>query len=201
MSARDYRQDPFNRIRGQTMKLIMKMMAREGDRLSAAMIVKEPWVVQPNRFFDKSGLCGDPSGLFDLIPHESKVALHFTQPGEVHKASGTYFISSQTGGVRGGDVHRLYTKKGDGKSIVKEVCEALGVMVVPYKDVGESVAFSTIDSKRSVLSGEIGIKKLSENYCVIICRTKGDSREFEKFVKMLVDLTGYSSKEYLDIII
>lgn len=201
MSTRDCIKDPFNRIRGQAMKLIMKMMAREGDRLSAAMVMEDPWVVQPNRLFDKSGLCGDPSGLFDLIPYESKVALHFTQPGEVHKASRTHFISSQPRGVRGGDVHRLYTKKGDGKSIVKEVCGALDVMVVSYKDGGESVVFSTVDSKRSVLSGEVGIKRLSEDYCVTICRTKGDAREFEKFVKMLVDLIGYSSKKYLDIII
>nr|AGE95940.1 chk1-like ser/thr protein kinase [Encephalitozoon cuniculi] len=195
VSSRGGCQVPLSSIGDQAMGLVMRMTAKEDRRPSVSTVMKDPWVMQPNELLDESGLCRDSCRLFSLVPRQTGSALHFTQPGEVHKTPRTRPVSSQPRRAGSGDICRVYIGEESLRLALRRVCDALDWMVVSHRVAKEHVMFSTVDSRRSVLSGEVGVIRLDEGCCMTIRRAKGDPQEFKRFTRVLAESLGCNGRK------
>lgn len=171
--------EPFNRLREPVLRLIEKMLREEDRRISIEEIERDKWINQTNTIIGRNQECVDPS----FLDNVSKAAddLHFTQP-EVLNAKRCFLNSSQP--VQPPHLpilHRFYIG-GSTKSSIETVCEILESMMVMIQRNSNAIIFSTTDSKRNKLVGEIVIQELNGNSIVTIKRTKGDLVEFKKFL-------------------
>lgn len=180
---------PFSRIRGSVLGLIKKMVCGEEGRTRLHEIETDAWFRQENRFADDLGLCNNPQGLFGLFPQSSDRPLHFTQPDRIQRVSRARFVSSQPHAERSiPSLHRLYIKEGEVYNVVGKICSVLKTMVVPHEMCGDSIMFSTIDTKRSSLTGEVEVRELDGCCCVTLHKLRGDGHEFRKFLNVFVEL-------------
>lgn len=78
------------------------------------------------------------------------------------------------------EIHRVYMKKKDIQVDVNKVSEALDAMIVPYEAARSLIMFSTIETRRSLLTGEVELQNATQ--------LKGDGHRFGKFIKALIEL-------------
>lgn len=170
---------PFDKIRGQTMVLIENMLAAERSRHTIGDIEADSWFRQSNRLVGGDGECTDPSFLDGVV--ENPIDLYYTQPDQLR--SNQCFAASSLP-AHSADLPEMYRLYISGKPdvVVLSIKEVLDKMIVPCGLEANSIVFSTVDTKRNRLNGEIVVQELKNNCFVTIKRTKGDFLEFEKFV-------------------
>lgn len=181
---------PFNKMRGQALEFTKKMLRKERNRITLDEIENDPWFKQDNRLLGCDGLCSSASELFILVPRFEDHQLHFTQPDQIQRVSRTRFLCSQPQRLKGNipEIHRVYVKEKNVCVVVKKVCEVFDIMIVLHEATGESIVFSTTDTRRSLLTGEVEVKEL-HGYCyVTLHKLKGDIYEFRKFTKAFIEL-------------
>ncbi|KAM0680777.1 Serine/threonine-protein kinase Chk1 [Glugoides intestinalis] len=171
--------DPFSRLREPVLRLIERMLREEDRRISLEEVENDKWVNQTNTILGENLECIDPS----FLDNGSKriTDLHFTQP-EVLNAKKCFLNTSQP--VQPPHLpilHRFYIGANI-KTSIETVCEVLEGMAVMLQRNSNAILFSTTDSKRNKLVGEIVIQELNGNSIVTIKRTKGDLLEFKKFL-------------------
>ncbi|KAF9762455.1 putative serine/threonine-protein kinase CHK1 like protein [Nosema granulosis] len=179
---------PFSKIRDKILSLIKKLICVESKRITLEEAFQHPWVMEDNRLMSKDGLCGDPNALFNLLPHKEDIELVFTQPDAIQQNSNNNFLSSQpiktTSNIPG--FFRFY-KRGKIEKIMAEVAELLRWMVVPFNQNNTVISFSTTDTKRLNLKGEITFTAVNNYIYITIIKIKGDSGEFRKFINTFSD--------------
>lgn len=180
---------PFNKIREHTYDFIKKFLVKESERITIMEIEKNGWFKQENKLLGADGQCVNPYELFSLIPKTNERELHFSQPNNTRVVSKSKFILSQPihQNTNSPTMHRLY-RSDSAFNVIRNVCEALNVMVVPYTIKDMVLIFSTTDTKRSLLTGEIEVKNVDKNCCVTLHKTKGDNHEFKKFICSFTDV-------------
>lgn len=170
---------PFDRVRDQTLALIKRMLAPERKRCGIEEIERDPWVMQRNTLINARNECTDASYLDGAV--ENITELHYSQPDQLRN---NLRFADWSQPVQNGDlpiIYRLYIG-GLADAAIRSIRDALEGMVVPC-DVGtNTVVFSTTDTKRNRLCGEIFVQELNGNCFVTVRRTKGDLLEFKKFV-------------------
>lgn len=170
---------PFNVLRRQTMLLIKGMLSPERDRFTIVEIEKDPWFRQKNSLMDDFYNCKNPS--FLIGAKEVNAELHYTQPEELR--SSRCFIPASLP-VQCNDLPMIYSVYMV-CSLEKAICiikKVLEDMIVPCNTVMDSITFSTTDTKKNKLNGEIVVQSIADRCRVTIKRTCGDLKEFQKFV-------------------
>lgn len=175
--------DPFKRLPGPALSLVKGMLCEESRRFRIRDIETHPWFKRCNKFIGADGRCINSGYLKNILELGSE--LYFTQPNEVRK--GECFIRNSLPVSSSGNVpmHRLYLQGGTSSNI-QEIQSILERMAVACRTTAESIVFSTTDTRRNRLSGEIILQGLGDNCIAIISKTSGDLFEFQKFV-MYVD--------------
>lgn len=190
MSSKDNCSRPFNLLNEETLGFVRRMLKKEKGRITLDEIESNAWFRQDNKFLSHDGLCNGHCEFSSLIPSFEELPVHFTQPDRIQKVSRTRFVSSQPQELEGStpDIHRICIAEEDMYVAINKVCEIFDAMVVPYEVSGGSIMFSTTDTRRSLLTGEVGVKELCRCCYVTLHRLKGDSSEFRKFTKAFVEL-------------
>lgn len=189
--------DPFNLIRNQTVKLIESMLRSEKNRISIPLILRDPWITQNIVNNSEETIALWLSGLHFTSNGDGSVNnqvydLHFTLPDKVdgNRQSLINMKNNFSQPVQLPNSPMLYRMYIDGNLEIstESICAILNSMAVSIElrnDLLErkmKLDFSTIDTKRNRLIGEILIQELESTCIVTIVRTKGDLIEFKKFV-------------------
>ncbi|KAI5169996.1 serine/threonine-protein kinase CHEK1 [Pancytospora epiphaga] len=172
----------FKEIRESTRGLIKKMLSKERDRCGLSGVISDGWFRQENSLLGENGRCIDSSFLLGI--EETPIDLYYTQPDMI-KGNKCFIGSSLP--VNCADKPEIYRLHVGGKAefIVVTIKEVLRSMVVQCEVLGQSIVFSTTDTKRNKLSGEIVVQELKDSCFVTIKKNKGDLLEFKKFVKYI----------------
>ena len=174
--------DPFNKLRENTLRIIENMLLDEPYRITISKIENDPWVIQPNDLMDINQMCLKPSYLSSI--NESEADLHFTQPEEF-KAKGCFLNISQPVQLPNlPSVHRFYID-GDLEVSLRAVSEALERMLVVFETKSNFIFFSTTDTKRNKIIGEVVLQEMNGSTVVTVKKSKGDASEFKKFLLFL----------------
>lgn len=179
---------PFSKIRDKILDLIKKLVCPESKRISLSEVEKHPWFMEDNKLLNKDGLCSNPTLLFNLLPHKQDIELVFTQPGAIQQNANNNFVSSQpmktTSNIP--TFFRFY-KRGKIEKVMSEVAELLRWMVVPFSQNNTVISFSTTDTKRLNLKGEVSFTGVNNYVYITVSKVKGDSGEFRKFINAFSD--------------
>ncbi|KAK6089919.1 hypothetical protein P3W45_001122 [Vairimorpha bombi] len=176
MSMKYHYYPPFTKIRDKILDLIRSILVSEKRRINLRGVLNHPWIKEESTV--------NIDNLFRLMPIKENCKLVFTQPDNNYKPvirSNLLLSQPINNDNQICEQHRFY-KKGDVSSVKKEVCDLFKWMVVPHNLVDNVISFSTTDSKRSILRGEVVFTKV-DNYCYVTFRkTKGDYDEFKTFL-------------------
>lgn len=174
--------DPFNKLRENTLRLIENMLMDESNRITIQKIENDPWVKQSNNLIGENLLCLKADYLEGI--NEREIDLHFTQPEEF-KAKGCFLNTSQPVQLPNmPSIHRFYIEANLQVSL-RAITEALERMVVLFECKGDFVFFSTTDTKRNKIVGEIALQEMNGTTVVTVKRNRGDVLEFKKFLIFL----------------
>lgn len=174
--------DPFNKIREPTLKLIEKMLNEEKDRITIEEIRESLWIKQSTSLIDDSLGCKSNKFLNNI--EESQTNLHFTQPDIFNSSFGErigYNLSQP--GVQTSSFHRFYVEDGFEKAF-NLILQLLIKMNVSFQKNLNGIVFSTVDTKRNKLMGEITIQEIKGSSIITIRRSKGELIEFKKFLSV-----------------
>lgn len=183
--------DPFNRIREPTLRLIENMLKEESKRITIETIEQNQWVRQSTSLIDSFNEmeCKDPSFLNGI--EEASVDLHYTQPDILNNRdcgalNGKFCIntSQPVQPINQPTLYRFYVE-GDFKTSTNSILSLLENMAVVFQRNSNGILFSTTDTKRNKLMGEIIIQEVNGSSVITIRRTKGDLAEFRKFLSYL----------------
>lgn len=193
--------DPFNLIRNQTLKLIESMLKNEKNRITLTGISKDFWITQninPNGIKELSQWILNLNIIPNCNKNENKENsdLHYTLPDKMdNKINTTNFNikNNFSQPVQLPNYPMLYRMYIDGNLQLsyESICIILNNMGVSFDSKNDliekrvKIDFSTIDTKRNKLTGEILIQELENTSIVTIIRNKGDLIEFKKFVSFI----------------
>lgn len=169
----------FGRIRRTTLRLIEGMLQEEDTRSTLESVRGDPWVRQTTSLLGSQLECLDPR--FTRANEDED--LHYTQP-TVTGMGGGYKNTSQPAQAT---VHR-FRLLGEMAKALRSIEKILEMMAVPFLIKNNVLIFSTTDTKRKILTGQIAVEELGKGSTVTVRRTKGDQGEFRKF---LTCLEGY----------
>lgn len=174
--------DPFNRLRESSLRLVEGMLQDEANRTTLLKIEADPWFTQLNYMMDTNLMCLKPAYLEGI--NEREIDLHYTQP-DAFNAKGCFLNISQPVQLPNmPSVHRFYID-GDLESSLKVISKVLEQMAVMIQVKSNFVFFSTTDTKRNKITGEIALQEMKGSTVVTVKRNKGDILEFKKFLMFL----------------
>lgn len=177
--------DPFNLIRDQTLKLIERIFKSEKSRITVNEMLEHPWVIQQSSCIDSEHNCTNNDYLNGK--EERTGDLHYTQP-EIFNGDRNIKNFSQPVYLPNLPViHRLYLEGSIevALSSVKFILADLGVLHSVRENIPSDkakICFSTIDTRRNTLTGEVIIQDSGNMSIITILRTRGDLVEFKKFI-------------------
>jgi serine/threonine-protein kinase Chk1 len=186
--------DPFSLIRDQTLKLIESMLRSEKNRNTITGILKDPWITQnlKQSINDeiKYWLLNTKS---PENPSDQNSDLHFTLPDKQGEIKGFNIKNNFSQPVQLPNCPALYRMyiDGDLNDAIQSMVVILETMAVNFETMDDlslrkvTINFSTIDTKRNKLTGEILLQELDNTSIVTIVRTKGDLIEFKKFISCI----------------
>lgn len=179
--------DPFNRVREQTLRLVESMLCSEKHRATLGVVESDPWVSQTSDYLNPDMSCKNPGFLSGV--EEQLTDLHFTQPD---LAGGNRHLVNYSQPVHLPNLPTLYRLyiEGDLSASLSSICailESMAVMCSIRPGLGtstrsRSVLFSTIDTRKNKLAGEIVVEELNRSSIVTVVRARGDLVEFKKFL-------------------
>lgn len=170
----------FSSLRPKSLSLIEGMLQPEPVRHTLQQIESHEWPSQSNRLLDATtGECTDPSFLSGAV--ECICDLHYTQPEELHRCHFLPQASMPVHKTELPSVYNIYTRRTPA-DVLRAIKGLLLSMTVPWDAVADAIAFSTVDTKRNRLLGEIIVKRIETRSRVTIRRTNGDPLEFQKFI-------------------
>lgn len=174
---RYHRYAPFTRLRPAVLKLVDGMLRDEKERIKLIDIVGDGWVSQETRLIGPDRMCRDSGFLSGF----QVFAAHFTQP-DAPTGRDCQIQNSQP--VSFPAVHRFYAEGGY-KEVTVAILKALERMGVLFQREGSGIQFSTTDSRRNKLTGEIVIQDINGSSVVTVKKGRGDTEEFKKFTMIL----------------
>jgi serine/threonine-protein kinase Chk1 len=177
---------PFSKIRDKILDLIKKLLKPESKRITLEEVCEHPWFAETNSLLKEGDLCSNPDALFRLLPHKEDIELVFTQPDVIQKKTNNVFLLSQPIKSNIPNFFRFY-KRGSIDRIISEVVDLLKWMVVPFKLDRHVISFSTMDTKRLNLKGEVSFTNINSVIYITVTKIKGDSGEFRKFINLFSD--------------
>ncbi|ELA42279.1 CAMK/CAMKL/CHK1 protein kinase [Vittaforma corneae ATCC 50505] len=179
--------DPFNRIREPTLRLIEGMLKSESKRIAIKTIEQDQWVRHSTSLIDSftEMKCKDPSFLNDV--ESAVIDLHYTQPDILNSRGCSILnkkshinISQPVKSINQPTLYRFYVD-GNCKTSINSILSLLENMAVICQRNSNGILFSTTDTKRNKLMGEIIIQEINGSSVITVRRTKGDLVEFKKF--------------------
>lgn len=172
----------FRNVRKEIMELISNMLKDEKERVGINEIEKNKWFCQNNTLMDEDGLCINGNWIDGMSEWISD--LNYTQPSEI--GARNCFVPASVP-IQSNGLQTMYNIYINNKLEVvrKKIREALDKMVVSCKEYEDYILYSTIDTKKNRLCGEIVIKEIAKKTRVTFKRTNGDLGEFQKFVVYL----------------
>lgn len=182
---RDY--SPFNLLNKNQLEMIEKCLEMKPEkRIKFSKLSDNPWLSAPNIYIGPDGLIRSPSLVASkLVPAELPA---FSQPEMCNSPVGKeatsqpVFSSYDTFPI----ATRIYSCASPGISM-KVLCRAMLDVLIPYKASGHIISFSTVDSCKNLISGEIYLKKNGPETLIIFQRTRGDCLEYKKMFNAIKD--------------
>ncbi len=172
----------FSNMRKSLVDLLVGMLEEENNRFTLKDIEKNTWFSQKNDLMDNSGKCVNSSFLERMKQIVSD--LNYTQPDEIGRKK-CYIPASlplQSNGQN--NIYNMYFDQ-EPFFVIKVIKNALTDMNVFFNESGDSFVFSTVDTKKNKLNGEIIVQKIANKLRVTFKRTNGDLIEFKKFVNFI----------------
>lgn len=188
--------DPFTRVREQTLRLVESMLNREKHRITLDGVGRDLWVQQTSSCLNSDHSCRNPCFLDGFEKHP--IELHFTQPDIFGGGEHSTNYSQPVHLPNLPALYRFYIE-GNLAVSLSSICSILESMIVmcttkPTSDSTRSlVLFSTTDTKRNKLSGEVIVQELDSSSIVTVVRAKGDLLEFRKFLLCFISRFSQST--------
>ncbi|KAI5190991.1 serine/threonine-protein kinase CHEK1 [Nematocida minor] len=180
---RDY--SPFNLLSKNKLELIEKCLAVKSEkRIKFNKLSENAWLSSPNIYMGPDGLVRSPVLVASkLAPPEMPA---FSQPDMCNSPAGRdsssqpIFLSYDTFPV----ATRIYSCASPGISM-QVLCRSMKDILIPYRTSGNVISFSTVDSSKNLISGEIYLKKNGAETLIIFQRTRGNCLEYKKMFNAL----------------
>ncbi|EIJ88142.1 serine/threonine-protein kinase CHEK1 [Nematocida parisii] len=182
---RDY--SPFNLLGKNKLEMIEKCISVSQDkRIRLSRLGENPWLSAPNLYMDPDGMIRSPEIVAaKLVPADIAA---FTQPDVCISPMGKecssqpVFLSYDTFPI----ATRIYSCALVSVSL-RILCKAFEDVLIPYKSIGTVISFSTVDSFKNLISGEVFLKKNGAETLIIFQRTRGDCIEYKKMFNAIKD--------------
>lgn len=173
---------PFNRIEFDALCLTKHLLCLEPSRrYKIKDIERNEWFLRENEFIDKNGLCRDGRALSFF----QKKILMYSQP--IHadsKISKDFVLSQPINDTVFPSVKRIYMQATTTFAI-SAVEDVLKNGVVQFNSSRDGLIFTTTDTNRIVLKGEICFKSILDVTCITFCKINGCSLEFRRLVDLV----------------
>ncbi|KAI5150200.1 serine/threonine-protein kinase CHEK1 [Enteropsectra breve] len=194
LEAKLHYYEPFSQIRKSTVQLIENMLAVESKRYTLSDICKDQWFSQSNQLLDSKNDCTDSSFLVGIYTVEQENL--YSQPERARPAANEKYISSsmphQTTSFP--VFYRSYIN-GNEDDVLKFFEQKFAQLKIGYETCDNIICFSTTDTQRNKLVGQLSVHQMSKRCLVTIKKTQGNSVEFKKMVVCLETLIEKNRKK------
>jgi len=183
-TLRKHRYEPFNKVRQPTLVLIERMLALEAERITVEEIERDGWFSQSNQLMNGSYECISPKYLNGM--DEEKIDMNYSQPDQLLNKGNMRYVESSMPlqGLEHQLNYRMYVKM-TLQSAIEFLQKRFDSMGVVNAVQANGLVFSTMDTKRNQLKGEICVQEISKSCIITIKKVKGDLLEFKKFVNYI----------------
>lgn len=188
VQMRNHNYHPFNKLSVNILKLFKSMCTFDKSiRISIENLKEDNWIKTPSPIEDVNGMCKDKYLLMNYVSPKIVNQISLSQPGMVINRiqKGNMILSQPNFNTFDlPALKRLYIPK-DKKYVVEIISEILDSMLVPFEISDNYINFTTVDSNRIELTGEIIIESTDSLCYVSFVRLKGDCFEFKRFFNVL----------------
>ncbi|KAI5179619.1 serine/threonine-protein kinase CHEK1 [Nematocida sp. AWRm80] len=178
---------PFNRLSQEKLQMIERMLAIDpAKRCTLSEIGTFPWMSTRSIYTGPDGLIRSPECIASkllpaLDPGFSQPDICISPIGKEY-SSQPVFMSYDTNPIptRIYSIHNTQTTK-------KILIQALEDVLIQYKAGPDGISFTTVDSSKNLISGEIICRAVGQETLLIFQRTRGDCLEFKRMFNAVKD--------------